>query len=119
MFTSFTQHEADLYSTLKIQEEVFEDEPRLQEILDLLSKTGKHPDNQPHGATGLHAHPAGSSRRRPLAQTINSGGTARTGGCRRARSRPQHCGQAGRVAAGAGTGRGLLTLPTHKLAEVP
>lgn len=37
---SFTQHEADLYSTLKIDEEVFDEEPRLREILDLLTWSG-------------------------------------------------------------------------------
>jgi tetratricopeptide (TPR) repeat protein len=37
---SFTQHEKDIYSTLKINEEVFEDEPRLRSILDLLTWSG-------------------------------------------------------------------------------
>ena len=37
---SFTRHETDLYSTLKIDEEVFDEEPRLREILDLLTWSG-------------------------------------------------------------------------------
>ncbi|HVF44963.1 MAG TPA: SIR2 family protein, partial [Pyrinomonadaceae bacterium] len=36
----FTQHETDLYSTLKINEEVFAEEPRLRDILDLLTWSG-------------------------------------------------------------------------------
>ncbi|MFL6284953.1 MAG: SIR2 family protein [Pyrinomonadaceae bacterium] len=39
----FTQHEADLYSTLKINEEVFTEEPRLRDILDLLTWSGTAP----------------------------------------------------------------------------
>jgi tetratricopeptide (TPR) repeat protein len=39
----FTQHEADLYSTLKINEEVFAEEPRLRDILDLLTWSGTAP----------------------------------------------------------------------------
>lgn len=41
--SSFTQHEADLYSTLKINEEVFEEEPGLRDILDLLTWSGSAP----------------------------------------------------------------------------
>jgi tetratricopeptide (TPR) repeat protein len=37
---SFTKHEADLYSTLKIDDEVFESEPLLKPILDLLTWSG-------------------------------------------------------------------------------
>jgi tetratricopeptide (TPR) repeat protein len=40
---SFTRHEADLYSTLKINEEVFNEEPKLKEILDLLTWSGSAP----------------------------------------------------------------------------
>jgi tetratricopeptide (TPR) repeat protein len=40
---SFTKHEKDIYSTLKINEEVFEDEPRLRDILDLLAWSGSAP----------------------------------------------------------------------------
>jgi hypothetical protein len=40
---SFTGHKADLYSTLKINEEVFKDEPKLKEILDLLTWSGSAP----------------------------------------------------------------------------
>lgn len=40
---SFTKHEADLYSTLKINEEVFNEEPKLKEILDLLTWSGSAP----------------------------------------------------------------------------
>lgn len=40
---SFTRHETDLYSTLKINEEVFEEEPRLRDILDLLTWSGTAP----------------------------------------------------------------------------
>ncbi len=43
---SFTRHEADLYSTLKIDEEVFAEEPRLREILDLLTWSGPAPMGQ-------------------------------------------------------------------------
>jgi tetratricopeptide (TPR) repeat protein len=37
---SFTGHEADLFATLRIQEEVFADEPLLKEILDALTWSG-------------------------------------------------------------------------------
>ena len=37
---SFTKHEKDLYSTLKINEEVLSEEPRLRDILDLLAWSG-------------------------------------------------------------------------------
>ena len=40
---SFTKHEKDLYSTLKINEEVFSEEPRLRDILDLLTWSGSAP----------------------------------------------------------------------------
>jgi len=40
---SFTKHEADLYSTLKIEEEIYRDEPRLRDILDLLTWSGPAP----------------------------------------------------------------------------
>ena len=40
---SFTKHESDLYSTLVIDEGLFDDEPRLQELLDLLSWSGSAP----------------------------------------------------------------------------
>jgi tetratricopeptide (TPR) repeat protein len=39
----FTRHETDLYSTLKINEEVFTEEPRLRDILDLLTWSGTAP----------------------------------------------------------------------------
>lgn len=39
----FTRHETDLYSTLKINEEVFEEEPRLRDLLDLLTWSGTAP----------------------------------------------------------------------------
>lgn len=39
----FTRHETDLYSTLKINEEVFAEEPRLRDILDLLTWSGTAP----------------------------------------------------------------------------
>lgn len=42
-FTGFTRHETDLYSTLKIDEEVFTEEPRLRDILDLLTWSGTAP----------------------------------------------------------------------------
>jgi len=35
-FSSMTKHEADIYSTLRITEEVFTEEPRLREVLDVL-----------------------------------------------------------------------------------
>ncbi|HEX5733727.1 MAG TPA: tetratricopeptide repeat protein [Blastocatellia bacterium] len=37
---SFTKHAKDLYSTLKINEEVLSEEPRLRDILDLLAWSG-------------------------------------------------------------------------------
>jgi tetratricopeptide (TPR) repeat protein len=40
---SFTQHEKDIYSTLKVNEVVFTEEPRLREILDLLTWSGSSP----------------------------------------------------------------------------
>lgn len=40
---SFTKHETDLYSTLQVNEEVFEEEPRLRDILDLLTWSGSAP----------------------------------------------------------------------------
>ncbi len=40
---SFTKHDQDLYSTLKINEEVFSEEPRLRDILDLLAWSGSAP----------------------------------------------------------------------------
>ena len=40
---SFTRHEADLYSTLKINEEVFKEDAKLKEILDLLTWSGSSP----------------------------------------------------------------------------
>ena len=41
--SSFTKHETDLYSTLKINEEIFEEDPKLKEILDLLTWSGTAP----------------------------------------------------------------------------
>jgi tetratricopeptide (TPR) repeat protein/Mrp family chromosome partitioning ATPase len=38
-----TKHEADLYSALKIDEDLFAEEPRLREILDLLTWSGSAP----------------------------------------------------------------------------
>ncbi|MCG3114043.1 MAG: tetratricopeptide repeat protein, partial [Candidatus Manganitrophus sp. SB1] len=40
---SFTQHESDLWSTLKVNEEVFSEEPRLRDVLDLLTWSGPAP----------------------------------------------------------------------------
>jgi tetratricopeptide (TPR) repeat protein len=40
---SFTKHQADLYSTLKINEEILNEEPRLRDILDLLTWSGSAP----------------------------------------------------------------------------
>lgn len=40
---SFTKHEADLFSTLKINEEIFLEEPTLRQILDLLTWSGSSP----------------------------------------------------------------------------
>ena len=37
---SFTKHEADIYSTLKLNEGLFVDEPRLKDIIDLLTWSG-------------------------------------------------------------------------------
>ncbi len=39
-FAGFTQHEADLYRTLQISKTIFEQEPLLEEILDLLTWSG-------------------------------------------------------------------------------
>ncbi len=40
---SLTSHEADLYSTLLVSESVFAEEPRLQDILDVLTWSGAAP----------------------------------------------------------------------------
>jgi tetratricopeptide (TPR) repeat protein len=40
---SFTHHEKDIYSTLKINEEAFSEEPRLRDVLDLLTWSGSAP----------------------------------------------------------------------------
>ncbi|MGB8510261.1 MAG: SIR2 family protein, partial [Pyrinomonadaceae bacterium] len=42
-FPTFTRHEADIYSTLKINEEIFREEPRLRNVLDLLTWSGSAP----------------------------------------------------------------------------
>ena len=39
----FTKHEADLYSTLKINEQILKEEPLLKEILDVLTWSGAAP----------------------------------------------------------------------------
>lgn len=44
---SFTRHEADLYGTLKVDEAVFRDEPRLRGIMDLLVCSAPSPMGQP------------------------------------------------------------------------
>lgn len=41
--SSFTRHEADLYSTLKINEDILNEEPHLRQILDLLTWSGSAP----------------------------------------------------------------------------
>lgn len=40
---SFTQHEKDIYSTLKINEEVFAEEPRLKDVIDVLTWSASAP----------------------------------------------------------------------------
>jgi tetratricopeptide (TPR) repeat protein len=40
---SFTKYEADFYSTLRINEEILEEEPKLRQILDLLTWSGSAP----------------------------------------------------------------------------
>jgi tetratricopeptide (TPR) repeat protein len=40
---SFTKHDKDLYSTLKINEGVFSEEPKLRDVLDLLTWSGSAP----------------------------------------------------------------------------
>ena len=40
---SFTHHEAELFATLSIQEGLFEDEPLLREVLDILTWSGSAP----------------------------------------------------------------------------
>ncbi len=40
---SFTKHEADIHSTLKLNEGLFVDEPRLKDIVDLLTWSGPAP----------------------------------------------------------------------------
>jgi tetratricopeptide (TPR) repeat protein len=44
--STFTKHETDLYSTLKINEVIFEEAPKLKEILDLLTWSGTAPMGQ-------------------------------------------------------------------------
>jgi tetratricopeptide (TPR) repeat protein len=41
--STFTKHETDLYSTLKINEVIFDEAPKLKEILDLLTWSGTAP----------------------------------------------------------------------------
>ncbi len=41
--SSFTKHETDLYSTLKVNEEVLQEDERLRDILDLLTWSGSAP----------------------------------------------------------------------------
>ncbi len=41
--STFTKHEADLYSTLKIHESLFSEAPRLKDILDILTWSGSAP----------------------------------------------------------------------------
>ena len=48
---SFTKHEADLYSTLRLSEGLLNEEPYLRDILDLLTWSGSAPMS-----TGLIAH---------------------------------------------------------------
>ncbi|MEA2599392.1 MAG: hypothetical protein QOF89_384 [Acidobacteriota bacterium] len=43
LLASFTRHEADLFATLRIQEGLFEDEPLLRGILDVLTWSGSAP----------------------------------------------------------------------------
>lgn len=43
---SFTKHETDLYSTLKINEAIFQEESKLKDILDLLTWSGTAPMGQ-------------------------------------------------------------------------
>lgn len=43
--SSFTKHEADLYATLKISDYVFDEEPLLRDIVDLLTWSGAAPMN--------------------------------------------------------------------------
>lgn len=42
-FASFTKHQADLYRTLKLNESLFSDQPRLRDILDVLTWSGTAP----------------------------------------------------------------------------
>jgi len=41
--SSFTKHETDLYSTLKVNEEVLQEDERLRDVLDLLTWSGSAP----------------------------------------------------------------------------
>ncbi len=41
--SSFTRHEADLYATLRIEDEILAEEPRLREIVDLLAWSDSAP----------------------------------------------------------------------------
>jgi tetratricopeptide (TPR) repeat protein len=41
--SSFTRHEADLYATLRIEDEILAEEPRLREIIDLLAWSDSAP----------------------------------------------------------------------------
>ncbi|MGH7866139.1 MAG: tetratricopeptide repeat protein, partial [Candidatus Dormibacteraceae bacterium] len=41
--SSFTQHESDLYSTLKVDEQILSEEPILREVLDVLTWSGPGP----------------------------------------------------------------------------
>jgi tetratricopeptide (TPR) repeat protein len=51
---SLTQHETELYSTLKLNETIFQDEPLLKDILDLLAWSGSAPMGQDFMGALLH-----------------------------------------------------------------
>ena len=53
---SFTQHEADLYSTLKITDEILTEEPLLRGILDVLTWSGPGPMGLPLLCQLLQVH---------------------------------------------------------------
>jgi tetratricopeptide (TPR) repeat protein len=51
---SLTQHETELYSTLKLNETIFQDEPLLKDILDLLTWSGSAPMGRDFMGALLH-----------------------------------------------------------------
>jgi tetratricopeptide (TPR) repeat protein len=57
-FPSFTRHDADLYATLQVSQGIFEEEPALREVLDVLTWSGSAPMGVSLLAAVLQRQPA-------------------------------------------------------------